>query len=1622
MASLLSWFRDRKKDVGDIASRVYDQVNPLDNGLTYQNRQGNVSPQQQPRSAAQQLFHSGASNVVGGAVKPVIRGVNTAATLIPLTAQLAGAARESITGTDNSYKQLMQDYAKSRQELFSPRAGAFYQGTYFKSPQEAADISATDLTKKIGGAGLEIGATVAPIARGTTLLRAGMGAKQAIPRLAAEGAVYGAGGSSGAQLAENGRIDPKQLAQDTAISTALGPLTYGIGRGLKATRTLPENLQSDVANVKQGLQQFGKAIEDYSADRPLQQSAPLTSPPSIRQTVNTANRVVPDNVDPATGEILDTPTIAREKATNNIVSDLGTPGITTTDVIDRHMQRTGVTPEQATSDVWNTARDNGFDIQNKVPVRRTNDTPLQSVSEGAATSPEQLQALKEATDQLKVNKSKGLTGTKHAVTIQENEFRKRDLYVGDDGKLHVQVSQKGPDGKWADIRESAAPIKSPGSQKATLELMSDSGMQKAVSQASNDGLTRQYIWAEDPGGFSAGLKTEGRYDPVTPKAKQFDPNKHTVSDGFVRDKNTGEVLGNYVSVGPNGIQVQIGRQFVTLDIDPSKIKETSSKASLGRSKGGNNSFNQAERTIEAVTDDPQTRQKLRDLIVYPAREAEARLKVEQNALGKGVQSWRKTLNATVSAVKRRAMNRDAVYALEPPDDLVRKEGLQAAKDNMYGAFRDAYGDKATATLQAYDKWMRGAYDNLLERLNAVRRASGQPEIARRENYITHIQELRNNPIAELYQNASESVLGEVEGNKTRGKLPSQIAGRSETFKPVTKYNPFAKSRTGDLKPQDPFSPIMAYGKIALHNIHLTKPASIVRSVDQALRAAAEYSSDVNRVTNPSESATALASKYAGQYADFNTWLNEHANILAGKSSGGFLGNRQLADSEGGRRLLKGIQSLQRVSGRANILGNMSSVMSQGLGLPNAVGTNGIQASLKGFARSFGDITDKNAPWRKSDFLTERYTDGTLLNNKTLGDKVLKPLGVPMQAVERAMVQLIWNGSYERALDRKLTGNQAIRAADSATSKLVSGRSIGDTPHVYNSAVGGAGLQFTRETTESWKNFMSDQSAWGKALTLGAIFLANQGFKAASGRSPLADPVQAVKDTVTDAKTNNEDTSTKDKITRAGQRTANTVTKAVPLLSAAANNLLSQDQRKGLFGSDSEFGRYDSGISAASGLTSVGKSIADATNSKYKSAAQDLLGVVPAGAQIRKTWQGADVINKGYTENAQGNVQTGAQDLSNADKAKALIFGRNAIGGQQDYYNDKSKPLSDQQTARFKELQKSDPAAAQAYLDQVNENRNIDPNLKLSKKQQTELDGSTNKAVADGIKSLLNDSKYKSLSPEDQKKSLDRLTSDISAVEKNKFLAKNQLGQYAPDFDGKTKKLSSNQKKIANGTIDTGKYNKPASSSGGGTSTELSDRLTNDSRSILEQYDDMDENERKKWINSRNNAEFVYEQAKYENDRLNGTLSTAQDIRARDSLSKARIGAAYNKDIRDIYTLSKTDIENYLQSTGNDPEVIKQLQEYDKALNSSGVNKYLKFKNGIAEDGTVAGSNSAKGSAAGKKAKKGKKPKVVSIKTPKLQSIKKVTFGAKSKAPKPPKMRVAKIKAPKKSKVVNSKTS
>lgn len=131
------------------------------------------------------------------------------------------------------------------------------------------------------------------------------------------------------------------------------------------------------------------------------------------------------------------------------------------------------------------------------------------------------------------------------------------------------------------------------------------------------------------------------------------------------------------------------------------------------------------------------------------------------------------------------------------------------------------------------------------------------------------------------------------------------------------------------------------------------------------------------------------------------------------------------------------------------------------------------------------------------------------------------------------------------------------------------------------------------------------------------------------------------------------------------------------------------------------------------------------------------------------------------------------------------------------------------------------------------------------------------------------------------------------------------------------------------------------------------------------------------------AEYRYALAKYQNDKLNGSLTETEDIRRQDELAKLSAGSTIDKNTRDLYGLSKKDLSKYVSLN---PSAIAGLQSYDQALANAGLIASPKFKNGFGTSGSSSSSSksasnpykyalSVKSGGLQRKIKKSTRPKV-----------------------------------------------
>lgn len=178
--------------------------------------------------------------------KPVAQfanqGAMTVGSAVDTGKMLVGQATGNQIAANNASRNI--NYA--HQYMDQQGHGLLGAGTPFKNAQEAQSGNLGTGLKRIGGNTLATMASVyAPGKGGTALLGAETGLKNALLTGAKTATVSGIG-SAGGQIQQNDRIDPKQLAIDTAIGGALPVAGYGLNKGFNMAKPAVSNAINDV--------------------------------------------------------------------------------------------------------------------------------------------------------------------------------------------------------------------------------------------------------------------------------------------------------------------------------------------------------------------------------------------------------------------------------------------------------------------------------------------------------------------------------------------------------------------------------------------------------------------------------------------------------------------------------------------------------------------------------------------------------------------------------------------------------------------------------------------------------------------------------------------------------------------------------------------------------------------------------------------------------------------------------------------------------------------------------------------------------------------------------------------------------------------------------------------------------------------------------------------------------------------------------------------------------------------------------------------------------------------------------------------------------------------------------
>ena len=1050
------------------------------------------------------------------------------------------------------------------------------------------------------------------------------------------------------------------------------------------------------------------------------------------------------------------------------------------DIVHNASVATGIDEKAVARQFAKLAEQKGYDITGERALLNTNARAGSMLDENGRLRP-----IDEIAPEVK-EKIK-LPGAEHAVpapTTTANTAThntRQMIYKDEKGAYHSFYEYRNIFGKWQRTGAEAPRVTSPLQKKFIDDIRSDKAVNDEAKRAFDDGLAIQYIWRENSKGVNAelvsafdGYMQTGDKKAYRPSDKlvTFDPDKHYIESGRVVDAQTGQILGNYIEMTPDGnVTIYAGKKKMNLnmhDIDFSKIKAKRSGAGQTWTTEGmidrvTGSLRRSNSLDYFKKGGNKAKEALLNIMSETPRQANAAAVKEGNAIGEQIKDYRKNLlkQAKKHGPLKRQMLQDAVYVIEP--SRPKRGEKSPSYDERLKVFEEVYGKSASEALDQYNSFLRAVYKNLLARQNEKRVELGKDPIMERKDYITHLGEMQSGKgaIAAMYGGAKNLLSGGDVAIESRKSLPAKLAGRTGLFKPSQKFNQFAMQRVGDVKPTDPFTPLMEYSKIALHNIHMTDAITMNRSLEVAVRAASEarqefagkgtsgiqkladrvdalYNSaasgkvnaeeltqvrnklygleraigrkidgiqELNRLVrkadkfgvekldakdinslkettnNIAESLDKmlndvnfmkLMSDSANGLTQFVGFVQEHANRLAGKTDPF---QRLVNDTEpslGSKFLGATGRALMKQAAISKIVGNMNSVVAQTASLPALFSTTNPKALIQAFK-----LKNRKAILQKSDALALRYADDNLTDD-TKFEKTMKTAGIPMEVVERGVIEYTFLAKYNQAINNGLSDADAVRYAERFINDTVTLRDQISTPRAYNRLWSASFLQFTREVTQQnryvWNQMTNKQRV---ALAVNTA-IAYSAIEALTGNKPGVDPlgtlIEIVGDWLSGGDDDDKDNSVQAKLERTIQKVAGQAVTAVPIATAVVNTATTKDDRKKLFGKESNLGRYDGTIPVVDlprklidtkgKLDEAAKAREDGDDdkaeAKTKDAMYNILGQLPAGSQLKKTIQGIAAAHSGEVKDGNGETKVEFEKDNPFNLVQGALFGKNAL--------------------------------------------------------------------------------------------------------------------------------------------------------------------------------------------------------------------------------------------------------------------------------------------------------------------------------------------------------------------------
>ena len=644
------------------------------------------------------------------------------------------------------------------------------------------------------------------------------------------------------------------------------------------------------------------------------------------------------------------------------------------------------------------------------------------------------------------------------------------------------------------------------------------------------------------------------------------------------------------------------------------------------------------------------------------------------------------------------------------------------------------------------------YNEFYAAINDFLVAHGYEPIGFIQNYAPHMQ-------SEESRGALDSALKALGLNEDTVTLPTSIAGLTANFKPNKRWNPYFLHRTSETYNFDAAKGFESYVAYMSEVFYHTDDIMTVRALSDYLRrrySSEEISFDIDRYTwlrekLPDEQLLYLQqegklphgtiadqaeldtmieaeldklyedAKNKSTYSNLVVWLDNYANILAGKQT---MGDRS-TEADFGRKMLNLGNRLTRGFGAAKVAGNIATILNQTAQLPVIVAEKGVRNTAAAVKDMVTGQLRKADFAMESDYLTSKKGVHFLVTDeKNMYEWALDKVGQAQEFADAMVSTIAVRAAYLEGIQKGMTHEQAMRYADKYGAAVMGDRSKGAKPVAFNSKSPVMQLvnTFQLEVANSWEHLTQDTAGFDfrmmakkygkdkaiKALAgvivkyLIAAFIMNRLSDEIYGGTPAQFDVLGITSnfvasgyglSVNDALrtvmddgwekltgerlfgTENEERSFDGwkALEGAGGDIANDIPylqNASALIGWGDNSLPAAIPTKAL----------DKWINAVKG----GKSAQDVAKATFDVGTE----VIPGGSQIKKTARGIDAMLRGGVYQGYGDQTKLRYPVDNKNIGKwiqAVVFGPNGLSETGRYYAGEERAIGEKQTTAYQAM-------------------------------------------------------------------------------------------------------------------------------------------------------------------------------------------------------------------------------------------------------------------------------------------------------------------------------------------------